>query len=808
MPNEVVAGLLLSVDARTVQARREIESLQQTMRESSRSMRAEMQETRAAIKQIGEEIGVNLNRHLISFLARIPGADMLAKAFPVAAIVGIGAAFVEAGEKLAEFVKKNRDAASEIGEAMESLQERSQTANDQLALTNAKLDVQLAKLEHKPANTLAVALAETRVEADKLAESLKRNLGEVDKLLKDKRVTFLGALATNQAPTGSMSDKIKEFNEAIEDIDKAKKAALDGVTDQARSAAITKQYDDETLKKAQEARDWAAGEWNRLHAAATAPPTIRLVGPKAVPMEQPREDTTALQTIAGGFATEMDKLIQDRRLEIANADKQGKLGAAQDAKSAAEERLRAMEQEAEKRKLLHTMTLHEETQYWAQYINAFTLGSDQWMAVQRKYQGAVAAEFKNLTEPGKLAEFMKKWKEEQGAPVPEAAQKDVGAEMMADFGHYGKSWEEYNRLVAENAQIHDKLQGALEGTSLRIAAETGQISREQAALREAEAQLAAYHAERREVRKEMSDVSGDTSLTEAQRATQLQQLRNKLDEITGQIDIKRAEAQALSDATKLRDSMAVMFNEWIRRSQDVRTQMTGLWDQFSSSMNDEMAKAITGAHTNWSGAFRGVGESAVKMGLGNVEGLLMKHIHFPGGDKHMTPKMDVQAGVVTVNGPGGAGAPGMPGAGIDYAMPVASSNPMSTFLRTVGGLLGLVKPGGASVTAPVLPTSGSSWGDFDVPAMAFGGPVLAGHAYDIGEMGRERFVPGTDGYIVPHHELTGGGVFYDVHIPAGATAAQVRQDMHRMFATMHSSAVQSAIKVQQERRRRIPSRNM
>lgn len=38
---------------------------------------------------------------------------------------------------------------------------------------------------------------------------------------------------------------------------------------------------------------------------------------------------------------------------------------------------------------------------------------------------------------------------------------------------------------------------------------------------------------------------------------------------------------------------------------------------------------------------------------------------------------------------------------------------------------------------------------------ANGGPVMAGRAYEVGERGRERFIPSTNGTIIPNHELGG-----------------------------------------------------
>jgi len=793
MPNEVVAGLLLSVDAKTINARREIEALRGTMRETSRDIRAELSETRAGMKQIGEEIGINLNRHLISFLAKIPGADIFAKAFPVAAIVGVGAAFAEAGVKVYEFIKRNDEAAQKINEAFGEMHQASKLATDELAVTNDKLEEQIAKLTNQRPNRLKTALDEARVAADKLVESIARSNKEIESLLqkKENQVSFLGGFLLFKMNTKGADDIVKKQETELAELAEHYQHLADAATTAGEREKINAEGRAAVMAKEKVQLRDTEDLYNYITAQRNS-------GALAL-------DPGAFLGVIGGRGHQLDDMVKAQEEEGRQAVDQGKKKTLEQVS----DRLRDLEHQDEVRRVLHGKSVEEEVLYWQQYIGAFTVGSNEWLAVQRKYQDEVAAQVKNFSE-SKLREPMKKFREEQLAPVPADVQKDVGAEMMADFGHYSKAWDEYNHLLLENSLIHTRLQGSLEITNLRIAAGTGHITKQQAAFAEAQKQLEVYKAEQeaisKEIGKQIGDVRGDTSLTEAERQTKLQQLQNKLDEITGQVAIKQAETKALGDGLKLRDSMAVMFSEWIDRSQDVRAELAALWNQFSSSMNDEMAKAITGSRTNWSGAFRGLAQSTVKFGLGNIEGALMKHIHFPGGGQ-TTGRMDVQAGVVNIAGPGAGGGAGMPG---DPAQAVASmtSKPWSTALRFIGGLLGLVKlgGGGAVASAPVGPTDGGSWGDFDVPAMAFGGPVLAGHAYDVGEMGRERFVPDSDGHIVPNHQLTGGGNYYDVHVE-GSWSAQARQDMQRMLARVHGSAVQNAMLVQQERRRRVPNRN-
>ncbi len=50
-----------------------------------------------------------------------------------------------------------------------------------------------------------------------------------------------------------------------------------------------------------------------------------------------------------------------------------------------------------------------------------------------------------------------------------------------------------------------------------------------------------------------------------------------------------------------------------------------------------------------------------------------------------------------------------------------------------------------------------------------GGPVRTGHQYIVGEVGPELFVPDQNGYIVPNHELGGGGIASGASITVNVT---------------------------------------
>jgi len=64
------------------------------------------------------------------------------------------------------------------------------------------------------------------------------------------------------------------------------------------------------------------------------------------------------------------------------------------------------------------------------------------------------------------------------------------------------------------------------------------------------------------------------------------------------------------------------------------------------------------------------------------------------------------------------------------------------------------------------------------PGRAFGGPVAAGRAYTVGEMGPELFVPTSSGTIIPNNRM-GGGTTVNVVVNAGlgTSGIQVAQQI-------------------------------
>lgn len=106
-------------------------------------------------------------------------APILAAAFPLA----VGLLFVDMLQRAIESYQKWIELGEQTVHGLNDQTLSIRAQNDALDVTNARLENQIAKLEHRPENFLAVALAEDKVRADELAKSLGDALQKTVQLL-------------------------------------------------------------------------------------------------------------------------------------------------------------------------------------------------------------------------------------------------------------------------------------------------------------------------------------------------------------------------------------------------------------------------------------------------------------------------------------------------------------------------------------------------------------------------------------------------------------------------------------------------
>jgi hypothetical protein len=114
-------------------------------------------------------------------------------------------------------LKEIEEQPQHIASAFRELNQATRSANDDLQITNDRLEEEIAKLQGKPGNGLALALDEARQAADKLAESIDKDLSGLEKLLKDQRVGGL-AQVFGKAGTDDIAEQIKSFHRVTDQV--------------------------------------------------------------------------------------------------------------------------------------------------------------------------------------------------------------------------------------------------------------------------------------------------------------------------------------------------------------------------------------------------------------------------------------------------------------------------------------------------------------------------------------------------------------------------------------------------------------
>src|ERR1700728_1184228 len=175
---------------------------------SSHTAVSGMQATSAAVRVL--EGGLTNNLRAVERFAAgtLKLGPILQAAFPLIGGLAFAGLVVSIGEKVYEFFKKASEGPARIANAFRELNAPLKLTNDELRVANDRLTNDIAKLEGRRQNTLALALDEARVAADKLADSLEKDLKDLNKLLKEENVNALKGFFTDQASTTALRQQI------------------------------------------------------------------------------------------------------------------------------------------------------------------------------------------------------------------------------------------------------------------------------------------------------------------------------------------------------------------------------------------------------------------------------------------------------------------------------------------------------------------------------------------------------------------------------------------------------------------------
>jgi hypothetical protein len=255
--------------------------------------------------------------------------------------------------------------------------------------------------------------------------------------------------------------------------------------------------------------------------------------------------------------------------------------------------------------------------------------------------------------------------------------------------------------------------------------------------------------------------------------------------------------------------VSVFFNEMARGTQSAAQQVHELLGGAFEDLNSTIVKMVTTQTKTWadfvrdvrndfSGMFREVAGSLAKLGLQKVEqgiaGSLLDKI----GGKTANPTVSAIGvtnallksilSAVTTNGGIGSTSGGAVSTGAD-ALPAGGDADGSSGSNVGSGIGGIL---------------GSLFGGIFGGHLALGGPVTAGVTYDVGDMGRERFTPSTNGTITRNSDLGGSGAVYNVQVANGVTPEQMAMHVRQALQEFHPVVVRSSLSAMRENTQRMP----
>jgi hypothetical protein len=612
---EVIASATAAVTAHTeeVAASAAAKAATKAEAEAKHELAAQTREATHAAHLFGMETGVEIPRALRGTLAQSAVlGPALAAMFPLLAAVGFVDIIIKAGKEAYEWGEKGFEAATKIGEGFDDLSRKETESNDQIEVTNAKLQQQIDKIEKKPNNGLAVALAETAVAADKLADHLRSALEVSNKLLKDQTIGAAKGAVLGLATTGPAEDLVKDLQAQQNKAEGQKTWAMSQastLTGKAQQDAILKAqtaFTAEQLRIAIKGRD----EGKRL-ADETEAEVRKSVG------SDPARQKAALGEYGGfgariaafrGIQGEMGAAVTGMQGSQTTETLQSHLGKDEQAKENAENAKRATE-EAKRAKEAADRLKEKENELSRLKLelsnNGMKAMADSLTSMPK------GAELANIN---KVLETYKHGVEEAGKVGEEAAKKKSTSEIDALEAQKKKDEvaqksaeieQKYQETVAAGEEIRTKATEDLKLQSVQSELASGRIS----ALGAAQAE-AAIHAEEHRTKLEALDaemlaIYQNPYTSSDQMKLEGQKKQNQIDQEKGagnvsatgdQSKVAQQIAAPYQQAAKIiTSSAATGFNGWIDGSKKLSAAMI----QSAKSMEMAFIQSVERMGEKW-----------------------------------------------------------------------------------------------------------------------------------------------------------------------------------------------------------------
>lgn len=759
-------------------------------------------------------------------------------AFPLLGGLAFAGMLADTGKKVYDFFKQLQEAPEKAKASFAGLLQPLKLTNDELDLTNIKLANQIARLEHKPENRAAQALAETKVEADKLAASLQTDIEKLEKVMMEQEVTFwqkAGGQAGNSDVVNWSKNLAKDLREleAQGATPEQYKAKFEWYKTQANKGIIDAQ------KRSQPHQDVMKDSSGNVLAYGA-----RWAG----------EDEAANLRSLNTFVTDLDreqslidKTGQHSKLATRLGDLEASKAASEAAKQAHEKELHGWEEGFAFLKSIQELSLSDELRFWKLKLSYVTdiggAGADEYRNILERvgnYTQQIAKQNRErlkASDQEDLKQYENHIKDIGDAAIESGtsgAKARLAALQASDSSDSGQSADkiaytlqaiEQAKLEVykeETAELKKQIEQSQKLASIQVQANEQSGIAGNAGKRQA-LELAYASQRSHSFQEEIAYKKALAAIDQADLAIKLQGLQAEvvLDYMAGnyvkmsedalkvrammlEIDTKRKVTEidiASLEANHL-TTLKSGLDAFIKESKD-KAQEPGqiLYEGLNSALDktsDNLAKLFTGQKTKWKDEFKSIGEQMLQS---QIKSSLQKAIGISGtpkgtaNDPIYTKSAGGVPGVSSGSGGGGLFGGGSQGGGI------------FSLLKKVPFLSGLFSNGGAASAGSMA--GGSEMDELaSLTAMADGGDVSPGNLYKVNDRkdGQpEVFKPSQSGSIIPIDQLGTSGVSY--HIDARGAALGVENRIFAGIKASHNQAVSNSVKANRQKQIRTPQRS-
>jgi hypothetical protein len=782
MGGNVVVKLNLNssgYSAEMAKAQKAMKSFGDTAKEAGHGTVTQMQAASASIRLLEGDMTRNV-RAVEKFITTIPGVGAaLQAAFPIVGLV----AFAGVVSKIVTEVIRAKDALAQVrnvaNESFEALTEGAHKNADALRVTNDRLEAQIAIMEHKPVNNMALALDEARLRADELATSLNKDYDAFKKVIEQGQANTLNNLLGNGVDKGlgaGMQDQLANIRTlARQQRDELRVGNQSGA--------------DATGKKLRAAQDASLAFADQQTGVRSEIANAGDADFKASYLKKQGMNLDAIGAFKDLVSGQVDVGDQQQRNTADEATKQrleaAKAGA-EALKKQQEEMLKLFENQERQQNAFNKMSVNDEIQFWTDRLSAFTRGSDLYLQVQNKIYSEISKR-PDLTKTNRETQAKVGKSQVEGEDLLGGGAQALQRLQIEQDEARSKAAEKYNQIVAVGNAEQEKAATAFAEMSVGIALAQGAISRLDAAQA-----LAAIHADDNakalkrvndELATQIGLINADNKLSADEKTAAIRNVTAGAANQTGAINATYSKQQAQDNAaigdSTISGAVRNSLNEMVQSFTDMAQNLRHVIPETLNSLNSNIAKAITGhgSKQDFGRTLTGAGQGLIQAGLQRAEGGILQ--------KFGLGKRDGSSAMAALWVQVAQGTSGL-----------STTNP--TVSSTVGSLASMV-PGGSFIQ-PFL-KAGMNF----LPHFAAGGDFMSGNPMIVGEKGPEMLVPKSSGTIIPNHALGGGDTHHHFNIDArgsndpAATEAAVRRGMHQAVAASLQASQQHAKRTPQGR---------